>query len=72
NREVDFVLVRGNEPVALFEAKEGGSTIDKSGRYFGERLNVPLFQVVHKSEKVEEFPGKCFIIPASDFLMLAG
>ena len=72
NREVDFVLVRGNEPVALFEAKEGGSTIDKSGRYFGERLNVPSFQVVHKSEKVEEFPGRCFIIPASDFLMLVG
>ena len=71
-REVDFVLVKDSDPVALFEAKVGGSTIDKSGRYFCERLNVPLFQVVLKSRKVEEFPGRCFIIPASDFFMLAG
>ncbi|MFH1490918.1 MAG: ATP-binding protein [Pseudomonadota bacterium] len=71
-REVDFVLVKDNEPIALFEAKEGGSTIDKSGRYFSGHLNVPLFQIVHKAERVEEFPGNCFIIPASNFLMLAG
>ncbi len=71
-REVDFVLVKDNKPVALFEAKEGESSISKSGRFFSKRLNVPLFQIVHKTKKIEAFPGNCFVIPASKFLMLTG
>jgi len=71
-REVDFALVKDNKPVALFEAKEGDSSISKSGRFFSKKLNVPLFQIVHKTKKVEAFPGNCFVIPASNFLMLTG
>jgi predicted AAA+ superfamily ATPase len=32
----------------------------------------PLYFRVHKAKKVEAFPGNCFIIPASNFLMLTG
>jgi hypothetical protein len=49
-----------------------GRDIDKSGKYFSERLTVPLFQITQTAEKEEEFPGQCFIVPASDFLMLTG
>jgi predicted AAA+ superfamily ATPase len=71
-REVDFALVKDNNPVALFEAKEGDSSKSKSGKFFSKKLNVPLFQIVHKTKKVEAFPGNCFVIPASNFLMLTG
>jgi len=71
-REVDFALVKDNEPVALFEAKESDSSINKSGRFYSKKLNIPVFQIVHKAKKVEAFPGNCFVIPASNFLMLTG
>lgn len=72
NREVDFIVVKDNNPVALFEAKKGGREIDRSGRYFSERLKVPLFQITQTADKIEEFPGNCFIVPAPIFLMLTG
>jgi uncharacterized protein len=71
-REVDFVLVKDSKPVALFEAKEGESSISKSGKFFSKKLNIPLFQIVRKTRKVEAFPGNCFVVPASNFLMLTG
>ena len=71
-REVDFVLVKDNTPVALFEAKETDSSISKPGRFYSKKMNIPLFQIVHKAKKVEAFPGNCFVIPASNFLMLTG
>lgn len=71
-REVDFVLVRDNEPVALFEAREGGRDINRHGRFFGGKLGIPFYQIVNRTDKVEEFPGNCAIIPADRFLMLTG
>jgi predicted AAA+ superfamily ATPase len=71
-REVDFALAKDNEPVALFEAKESDSGISKPGKFYSKKMNIPLFQIVHKAKKVEAFPGDCFLIPASNFLMLTG
>jgi hypothetical protein len=71
-REVDFVLVRDNRPVALFEAKAGESWIAPSGRFFSQKLDIPFYQIVLNAEKVEAFPQNCFILPAAGFLMLTG
>ena len=71
-REVDFVLIKDNRPLALFEAKEGDSEISASGRYFSKRLGVPFYQVTHRFKEFEEFPGNCFKISATNFLMLTG
>jgi predicted AAA+ superfamily ATPase len=71
-REVDFVLIKNNRPVALFEAKDGDSEISNSGRYFSKKLGIPFYQIVHRIEKTEEYPGNCFKIPATNFLMLTG
>jgi hypothetical protein len=71
-REVDFALIKDNKPTALFETKEGDSEISPSGRYFGKRLGIPLYQIVHGFGRCEAFPGNCFKIPASKFLMLTG
>jgi predicted AAA+ superfamily ATPase len=71
-REVDFALIKDNKPTALFETKEGDSEISPSGRYFGKRLGIPLYQIVHGFGRCEAFPDNCFKIPASKFLMLTG
>lgn len=71
-REIDFVLVRDTVPIALFEAREGGRDMNRHGRYFSDKLGIPYYQIVHRAERVEEFPGNCAIIPARHFQMLAG
>ncbi len=71
-REVDFILIKDNRPMALFESKEGDSEISPSGRYFGKRLGIPFYQIVHRVGRCEAFPDNCFKIPASRFLMLTG
>jgi predicted AAA+ superfamily ATPase len=71
-REVDFVLVRNNKPVALFEAKEGDAGISPAGRYFAGKLGIPFYQIVNRPVKAEAFPNNCFVVPSTDFCMLAG
>ncbi|MBU4121537.1 MAG: AAA family ATPase, partial [Proteobacteria bacterium] len=71
-REVDFVLVKDNNPLALFEAKEGGREIAPDIRHFGRMLNLPCYQIVRDLERAEAFPDNCFLLPAASFLMLAG
>ena len=71
-QEVDFVLVKNNKPVALFEAKESDCNISKAGLYFSKQLSVPYFQIVLNCQKVEIFPDNCAVIPATNILMLTG
>ena len=71
-REVDFVLVKDNVPVALFEAKTGTTVDLASGRRFAAMLDVPFYGIAGKGEKPEAFPGNCFTMPAAMFFMLAG
>ena len=71
-REVDFVLVKNNEPAALFEAKVSDAGISKPGKLFSNKLNILLFQIVQKATRVEAFRENRFVIPAPNFLMLTG
>jgi hypothetical protein len=71
-REVDFVLVKDNKPLALFEATEGGREITPAIRHFGRLLNLPCYQIVRDLDRAEAFPDNCFLIPAAEFLMLTG
>ncbi len=71
-REVDFVMVKDDIPICLIEAKEGSREISKNGRYYSDKLGIPFYQIVNRAERVEEYPGNCFIIPAVNFLMLTG
>lgn len=71
-REVDFVLVKDQAPLALFEAKTANSGVSGGASYFSNRLSIPLYQIALKAERVEAFPGNRFLIPAANFLMLTG
>lgn len=71
-REVDFILVKDNDPLALFEAKRGGTVDMGSGRRFAAMLAAPFFGIAAKAEKPESFPGNCYSMPASMFFMLSG
>jgi len=71
-REVDFVVIKNNCPLALFEAKTGDDPVDSSGRYFARRLGIPFYQVFPRHERAEAFPENCFKLPAPNFLFLTG
>lgn len=71
-REVDFLLVKDNVPIALFEAKTGDEADMGIGRRFAAMLGVPFYGIVGRGQKPEAFPGNCFSIPAAAFFMLAG
>lgn len=71
-REVDFVVIKDNRPLALFEAKEGDEAISSAGKYFAKKLEIPFYQISQCHTRVEAFPGDCFKIPAANFLLSAG
>jgi predicted AAA+ superfamily ATPase len=71
-REVDFVVIKDNRPLALFEAKEGDEAINPSGKFFAKKLEIPFYQISPHHTRVEAFPGKCFKVPASNFLLSTG
>jgi len=70
--EVDFLLTKDNTPLALFETKEGDTSISPAGKYFSKKLNIPFYQIVYRCTKEEMFPDNCYVIPATNFLMLTG
>jgi uncharacterized protein len=71
-REVDFVVIKDNRPVALFEAKEGDEAINPAGKYFAKKLGIPFYQISPRHPRAEAFPWDCFKIPAANFLLSAG
>ena len=71
-REVDFILVKDDKPLALFEAKESGGKIAPAIRHFGRTLNIPCYQIVRDLDRAETFPDNCILLPAASFLMLTG
>lgn len=71
-REVDFVLVKDKKPIALIEAKKSDSRMSRSGKYYNNLLNVPIYQVVLNAKKVEVFPDNNYVIPALHFMLIAG
>jgi hypothetical protein len=71
-REVDFLLIKDNRPLALFESKDAEKGISPAGSYFARKLAIPFYQIVAQGTKSERFPGNCFLLPASRFLLLCG
>lgn len=70
-QEIDFVLVKNNKPVTLFEAKESDGNKSKSMIYFIK--NYPaLLPIVQNRHKIEIFPANCTVIPATNIIMLTG
>ena len=54
-REVDFTLVKDNEPVALFEAKESETGIDKSGMFYSKKMGIPSRAPI----KILQYAARC-------------
>lgn len=71
-QEVDFVIIKNQEPFVLFEAKKGDTNISKSGAYFSKLLKIPYYQLVSDYDIVEAYPDNKYIISAWRFLGLLG
>lgn len=72
-REVDFIVIRDQQPWFLVEAKSSQTAVSESLRYFQEQLGVPFaFQVVQQMDYADV---NCFrerrtpwVVPARTFL----
>ena len=71
-KEVDFLIIKNNKPLALIEAKTTDRSLANSGQYFKRFLNIPFYQIVNNYNGVEVYENKCYIISAARFLTLIG
>ncbi len=71
-KEVDFLIVKDRQPLALIEAKTSQKTLSKSGLYFKRYLNIPFYQVVKNYSDTDVFENNSYIISAARFLSLTG
>ncbi len=71
-KEVDFLIIKNNQPFALIEAKTADSSLSKSGLYFKKYLDVPFYQIVRDYQKIDVYDNNCYVISAARFLSLIG
>jgi uncharacterized protein len=71
-QEVDFVVINGNKPCALFEAKLSDGALSDAGNSFADVLKVPYYHVVAQGGHLEAFPNQRYIVPAWKILALLG
>jgi predicted AAA+ superfamily ATPase len=65
-REVDFVVLKDNQPLFAVECKTGEKDINPALFYFMERTRIPEFYQVHKGKKDFEKKG-IRVLPANIF-----
>jgi len=71
-KEVDFLIVKDNQPYTLIEAKLGQTKPSKAGIYFQKLLNIPFFQIVTDYNDIEMYPNQTYIIGAPLFFSIIG
>jgi predicted AAA+ superfamily ATPase len=71
-KEVDFLIVKDQQPVLLVEVKESELKLTNAGAYFQKRLQIPYFQVVANFDGVEAHPNQQYVIAAWRLLSLVG
>jgi len=71
-KEVDFLIINGREPFALFEAKYNNVDLSSSATFFKKHLHIPYFQVVAHFDGVEVWPEQKYVVSALRFLSLIG
>jgi predicted AAA+ superfamily ATPase len=71
-KEVDFVIIKDQQPLLMFEVKESERKPAKAGTYFQKHLHIPYFQVVGTFDGVEAFPNRQYVIAAWRLLSLIG
>ena len=70
--EIGFLLVKDNQPFALFEAKDSDLEPSAWGSYFKERLKIPYYQVVEHFDGLEAWQDQKYVVAASRLLSLPG
>ncbi|MDY6861520.1 MAG: DUF4143 domain-containing protein, partial [Thermodesulfobacteriota bacterium] len=71
-KEVDFLIIKNQEPFALFEAKESDLKPSAAVTYFKKLLKIPYFQVVAYFDGIETLPDQNYIVAAFRLLSLLG
>lgn len=69
-REVDFVVIRNNQPLFAVECKSGEGSVPPHLKYFSERTNIPVFYQIHSGEKSYQISDRIKILSFGDFSRL--
>lgn len=68
-REVDFLIVKNQQPWCLVECKMAETSPTENLKYFSNRLNVPAVQVVLKKGVFRQ-EGRILVVSADRWLPL--
>jgi predicted AAA+ superfamily ATPase len=71
-QEVDFLIIKDQQPICLFEVKEKVTRPTTSGTYFQKMLQIPYFQVVGEYDGIETHPHQQYVVAAWRMLALLG
>ncbi|MBI2119278.1 MAG: ATP-binding protein [Elusimicrobia bacterium] len=71
-QEIDFLIIKNQKPLALFEAKVSDTQVQPSSLYLSCILSVPFYQVVLNTDKVVSNSQNIFTIPAVQFFAISG
>ena len=66
-REVDFVVLKNNQPLFAVECKSGEKSISPHLKYFKDRTSIPKFYQVHLGEKDYVFEDRIRVMPLIKF-----
>lgn len=70
--EVDFIIIKNNQPLLLIECKLHDTKLSKTAVHFSKILNVPYIQMISDEDVVESYGDDRYIISASIFLNYTG
>ncbi|MBW1615447.1 MAG: hypothetical protein JRJ49_02720 [Deltaproteobacteria bacterium] len=71
-KEADFLILKDNISLCLFEAKLKETSPASCGTYFSRLLNIPLFQVIADYDKIEAFSDQRYVASAPRIMSLMG
>ena len=72
-REIDFVVVKNQEPVFALECKTGEQGLSRNISYFSQRIDIPRYFQVHMGSKdYEVAESRARVLPFTTFVGVFG
>ncbi len=66
-REIDFVVIKNNQPLFAVECKAGDQNPSPHHNYFAKRTNIPKFYQVHQGSTGKQVSSQILILPFDEF-----
>ena len=71
-REIDFVVLKNNNPLFAVECKAGEKSLSPHIQYFSERTSIPALYQVHSGVAHRQISKKISLLPFAEFCTEVG